>query len=603
MKNTFAILTLSSLLVACASVQEPAAPSASVAAASTAPSASTDNSADAASAIADDDEEESASPSDPLPSVELTPELLFKLLSAEIAFQRGDWQSPYIAYLSSAQQTRDPRLARRAADIALQSHQAGEALSAVRLWHELAPHSEEAAQYLASLDILSDNLEKAKPILAEHLKLADPEARGLAMFQIQRMLLRAKDKAAAFATLEDLLAPYQSTVDAHLALAQASFANGDAPRAQKEIQAALAIQPDSELAILTSAQIASDKDEALAILDSFLTKHPQANEVRASYARLLIEQKQYEKARAEYEKLIGAQPDDPSNVFALGMLNAQMHDYDSAEKYLQRYLDMIATQPNSRRDPAPALLALAQIAEERKDIDAELKWLDRIEPGDAYLAAQFKRAQIMAKRGDLAAARAALKALKPESEREKIQVMLADAHLLRDSGHAADAMKTLQAGLKQFPDNADLLYDYAMTAEKLDRFALMESTLRHMMKIAPDNQHAYNALGYTLAERNMRLPEARSLIEKALQLAPDDPFIMDSMGWVYYRLGNLKQAERYLRSAYELQADPEIAAHLGEVLWKLGKKDEAQKIWREAISKDPENDTLKSTLTRLHVSP
>ncbi len=596
MKNTLAILTLSLLLVACASVQKPAA------AVAVASSAAATSDQDTEPVALDTAPEDAKTPSDPLPLVELTPELLFKLLSAEILFQRGEWQSPYIAYLSSAQQTRDPRLARRAADIALQAHQAEPALSAVRLWHQLAPHSREAAQYLASLDILNDKIDNTKPIFAEHLRQANVQSRGLLMFQIQSMLARAKDKPAAFAMLEELLAPYKTTLDAHLALAQGAIANSDTVRARQEVKAALAIQPDSELAILTLAQAASDKDEALAILESFLVAHPLAREVRTSYARLLIEQQQYEKARAQYEKLITSQPDDASTIFALGMLNAQMHDYVPAEKYLTHYLDMLSQQPDNRRDPTPALLALSQIAEARNDSDAELKWLSQIERGDTYLPAQFKRAQIIAKHGDLAAARHVLETLQPESDKEKITITLAESQLLRDAGHAAEAMKILKASLKKSPDNPDLLYDYAMTAEKVGQLDLMETTLRHLMKVAPDNQHAYNALGYTFADRGIRLPEAKVLIAKALKLTPDDPFIMDSMGWVYYRLGDLKEAEHYLQDAYTLRADPEIATHLGEVLWVQDKKDEAKKIWRDAVAKDPKNETLKSTLARLHVS-
>jgi Flp pilus assembly protein TadD len=158
----------------------------------------------------------------------------------------------------------------------------------------------------------------------------------------------------------------------------------------------------------------------------------------------------------------------------------------------------------------------------------------------------------------------------------------------------------MQAGVAKFPTNPDLLYDFALLAEKTGRLDVMEKSLREVMVQAPDNHHAYNALGYSLAERNVRLPEALELIGKALKIAPDDPFIMDSMGWVQYRLGNLDEAEKQLRAAHALRSDPEIAVHLGEVLWHKGKKADALKLWREARAKDPKNDTLKNTLARLH---
>jgi Flp pilus assembly protein TadD len=179
--------------------------------------------------------------------------------------------------------------------------------------------------------------------------------------------------------------------------------------------------------------------------------------------------------------------------------------------------------------------------------------------------------------------------------------MVAEAQLLRNVNQSREALSVLEAGLKRFPENTDLLYDYAMVAEKLDRMDLMETSLRKIMKLAPDNQHAYNALGYSLAERNIRLEEAYALVEKALRLAPEDPFIMDSMGWVQFRLGRLKESEALLRRAYALRPDPEIGVHLGEVLWVIGQREDAKKLWRDANSKDPKNDTLKSTLARLQV--
>ena len=600
MKNTFAIVTLASLLTGCAGPQlQSASPKATgtstiVAAGEEFPGPIRIRKI-AAKADAPQTE-------DVLPSVELTNELLFNLLSAEIAYQRGQWQPAYITTLTAAQQTRDPRLARRAAEIALNAKQSGEALSAIRLWRDLAPHSEEAAQYFLGFIVLSDNLESARPIFAQRLNNAKPQVRGLMMFQIQRMLARAKDKGAAFSMLEDLMLPYKSTLEAHLALAQGAFSNSDNVRARAEARTALKIKPDSELGALTLAQVMRDKNDAAKFLTSFLAAHPNAREVRLAFARILIEQKQYDKARREFEVLLKAQPEDLSSLYALGMLSTQTNDLKSAEKYLTAYLNLLAKDPDNERDPTQALLVLAQIAEERKDANEALKWLSQVESGEAYLGAQIKRAQIIAKRGDMVAARALLTGLKPEGEREQTQVVVAEAQLLREANQTDDALAVLDAGIQRFPNNTDLLYDYAMAAEKSNHIALMETTLHKVITLAPTSPHAYNALGYSLAERNLRLPEALALIDKALQLAPNDPFIMDSMGWVQFRMGKLKEAEESLRRAYNLRPDPEIAVHLGEVLWVKGQKEDAQKLWRDANTKDPHNDTLKNTLVRLHVS-
>ncbi|MGE5622966.1 MAG: tetratricopeptide repeat protein [Bacillota bacterium] len=539
---------------------------------------------------------------DPLPSVELTEDIMYKVLSAEIAYQRGDWQTGYVTMLGLAQQTRDPRLARRAAEIALSAKEADEALAAVRLWRTLAPHSDEATQYYLSFVILSDDLTEAKPLLEERLKEARPQTRGLLAFQIQRLLARAKDKNAAFTLLEQVLAPYLDMPEAHLALAQSAFAKGDAERAHREAQTALRLKPDSELAALSLAQVTTDKTEAAKSLSEFLAHHPKARDVRMAYARMLVEQKQYDKARREFELMLKEQPQDLTSLYALGVLSVQLNDFGVAEKYLTTYLDLLSSNPEEERDPNQALLLLAQIAEERKDTDAVLKWLGQIEPGEAFLSAQIKRAQIIAKRGDMTQARQLLHELKVNGEREQTQVISAEAQLLRDANQLNAAMDVLKAGLKRFPDNTDLLYDYAMVAEKGNQLEIMETALRRIMQLAPDNQHAYNALGYSLAERNIRLEEAYALIEKALKLAPEDPYIMDSMGWVQFRLGRLKEAEDLLRRAYELRPDVEIAVHLGEVLWVKGQKADAQKFWRDAQTRDPQNDTLKSTLVRLNVN-
>jgi Flp pilus assembly protein TadD len=540
---------------------------------------------------------------DALPAVDLTEELMFKYLMAEFADQRGNWQAAYVNMLAIAQQTRDPRVARRAAEIALNAKQTSEALAAIRLWRDMAPQSEEAAQYYLSFIMLSDNLAEAFPILQQRLKEARPPVRGTLILQIQRMLARAKNKAAAFTLLEELVAPYHSMMESRLALAQAAFIQGNNTRAMQEARTALMANPGSELAALTLAQVMPNKDEAAKALSGFLAANPKSREVRLAYARMLVEQKQYEQAQREFKILLKEQPKDLTVLYALGLLGTQSKDLKEAENYLTTYLDVLAANPDENRDPTQALLILAQLAEDRGDTKAALEWLNQVEPEmrQAHLGAQVKRAQLLAKEGDVAAARKLLKDLKADGEDEQIQLLMAEAQILRNANQPQEAILVLENGLKRFPNNVDLLYDYAMLAEKSNKLDVMESALRKVIELAPNNQHAYNALGYSLAERNLRLQEAFVLIEKALQLAPEDPFILDSMGWVQFRLGRIKEAESLLRRAYELRPDPEIAVHLGEVLWVKGQQEDAKKLWRDANTKDPKNDTLKSTLGRLQV--
>jgi tetratricopeptide (TPR) repeat protein len=588
LKNAFAIVTLCSLLTSLLSA-------CAVPPKDQHPAELQEKTADAPGA---------GQPAEKLPDVAMSSAMMQQLMQAELAYKKGDWQGPYLTMLSLAQQTRDPRLAKRATEMALSAKQADDALAAVKLWRQLSPDSEEASQYYLGLIILSDNLGEAESILKSRLAESTPGARGALMFQMQQLLLRAKDKEAAAGALERLVAPYPNMVESHIVLAQAALARNNREGARTEALAALKMKPDSEIAALTVAQTSESEAKAMAALKDFLAAHPDANEVRTAYARLLINDKQFGAARQEFLALDKAQPDTPSTLYALGVLAMQMNDTPSAERYFARYVDVVEKAPDEERDPAKAILVLSQIAEDKGDIKGALAWLDRLDSEDPKLrfATDLRRAQLMAKGGDLPGARKFLGTLKPEDKGVQAQVVLAEAQILRDAGKPQDALQVLQDAAKRFPDNAEFLYDYALMAEKLGRTDLMERTLRQVIAKHPDNQQAYNALGYSLADRNMRLKEAYRLIDKALKLAPKDPFIMDSMGWVQFRLGRLDAAETQLRRAFALRDDPEIAVHLGEVLWKKGAQEEARKFWRDAQTKDPKNDALKSTLSRLRVS-
>jgi tetratricopeptide (TPR) repeat protein len=591
LKNAFAIVTLSALMSGCAT-----APSSAPEAAA-APVAPLANPVAAAETIA-------AVPEEQLPAVELTSDLFYKLTKAELDFKRGQWQSAYVTMMVLAQQTRDPRLARRSAEMALAAKQGNEALAAIRLWRELAPDSDEAAQYFLGFSVLGDDLSEAEQLFAQRLQAAQPAARGVAMFQMQQFLQRARDKAAAFALMQRVLAPYDAMMESHLVLAQGAMANGEQERAKQEARRALQLKPDSELAVLTMAQALQDLEGATRLFTAFLARKPEAREVRSAYARLLVEQKQYDKARQQFEVMLKEQPDNAGTLYALGIMAMQGNDLAAAEKYFKHYVEVLENSPDPERDPAKALMILAQMAEERGDFDGALAWLDRIDGDDArmVLAARLKRAQLTARKGDVEGARKQLKDIQPSDPAEQVQILQTEGQLLRDAGRADEAFSTLQDGVLRFPNSPDLMYDYALAAEKLGKVEAMETALRKVIESMPDNHHAYNALGYSLADRNVRLDEAFELIDKALKMAPADPFIMDSMGWVQYRQGKLKEAEHMLRQAYALRSDPEIAVHLGEVLWAQGDKAAAAKLWREARAKDPNNDALRSTLTRLNAN-
>lgn len=599
LKYALAIVTLSALLSACAVAPQKQAGGEAAASPAASPTVASESEGPGADAIAATLQHE-----EKLPAVELTSDLFYKLTKAELDFKRGQWQSAYVSMMVLAQQTRDPRLARRSAEMALAAKQGNEALAAIRLWRELAPDSDEAVQYFLGFSVLSDDLSESEQVFAQRLGAAPAEARGLVMFQMQQYLLRAKDKAAAFALMERVLAPYGATMESHLVLAQAAYAAENRDRAMAEAKRALELKPDSELSALTLAQVMGDADAAGQLFAGFLKKNPNAREVRSAYARLLVEQKRYDAARAQFERMLKDEPDNPGTLYALGIMSIQASDQKGAEDYLRRFVTVLGDSDDPERDPSKGLMLLAQIAEERGDFDGALGWLDKVSSDDPrlYMTSRLKRAHLTAKKGELERARTMLHEIAAVDPAEQAEVLQTEGQLLRDAGRNGEAYMLLADAVQRFPDSPDLLYDFALAAEKQDKPEEMEAALRKVMAAVPDNHHAYNALGYSLAERGVRLDEAHALIDKALKMAPNDPYIMDSMGWVQFRQGRLDEAEATLRRAYALRSDAEIAVHLGEVLWQRGKRDEAQKLWREARAKDPGSDALRDTLARLNTS-
>ncbi len=539
------------------------------------------------------------------PNVALTEQLIYKYLSAEIAFQRGETFAAYSTMVALARSTGDARIARRALEFAVTGSLPAEALKAARLWRELAPRSDEAAHALTGLLIANNRLDEANTALAQQLAASSPANLAGTIATTQRQLARINDRNRAQAMLRELLEPYRDSLDAQLALVQTAMVAGDRPAALREARAALAKHPESELAALLLAQIIEDKAEAAKSLADFLKKNPKAREVRLAYSRMLIEQSKLPEAKAEFAQILKQYPDDRTTLYALGLLAAQAGELKDAEKYLGSYIRTLDGEPDRERDSTQALLVLAQIAEERGDIRAALGWLEKVDPANpaGYVSASLKRAQLLGKSGDVEAARAVLHGAGAsiESDDERAKLVIGEAQLLRESGRLNEALTLVAEALEANKDNIDLLYEHAMLAEKAKQFDLMESELRRIIKLAPDNQHAYNALGYSFADRNVRLQEAYDLLRKANQLAPEDPYILDSLGWAEFRLGRYEDAARTLGRAFDIKADPEIAAHLGEVLWKLGREDEAKKLWRNANAKDPKNETLKGTLQRLQV--
>jgi tetratricopeptide (TPR) repeat protein len=547
-----------------------------------------------------------------LPDVELTGPLLFEIVAAEVAAQRGEPSAAFTTLMKAARETGDPRLARRATEIALGARAAALALESAQLWRQLDGGSSEAEQTYASLLVANGRYDEARPLLRK--QVAEDEDPMAVLERVQRLLARAPDQIKALALLDTLAEPYlkdrKRGFNVHLILAHGAHAAGQDARATEEARAALAMRPDSEQAAISAAQFmlearpkaeAAGRADAIALLAGFLQRNPSAAEARLAYARLLIGDGRNDAARSQFEELLRRDPHSPDPLFALGVLSMQADLRPQAHEYFERYLKAI--EDGADREPDPAYLNLARIAEDDQKYDEAFDWLHRVHSPEQVLTARIREAFLLAKLNRVDEALKILHETSTESADERTQVLLSQGQILRDAHRYQESYDLLSAALKATPDDPNLLYETAMSAERLDRLDVMETHLRHLVQLRPDYAHAYNALGYTFADRNIRLKEAYELIDKALQLAPDDGFILDSMGWVQFRMGNLTAARDYLKRAYKLKPEADVAAHLGEVMWLQGDRDAARNVWHEASQRESDNETLKETLQRLDVKP
>jgi tetratricopeptide (TPR) repeat protein len=526
-----------------------------------------------------------------LPKQPLTPEILFKFLVAEVAGQRGAIGIAQSAYLDLARQTQDPRIARRAVEVSMFAHDQAGALAAARLWAATEQDSERAQQTLAALLLNEGSLDEAEPILRALLK--EDGANGF--LHLSALLGKLRDTQAALALVERLAADHPGLPEARFAVAQAAANAGHPDAAVAALQQADSLRPGWEPGALLRAQILAktSRPDALSFMRDFLARHPGSREVRLAYARTLVNANQFTEARVEFTRLMDDFPRNPEVSFAAGLLSLQMGDAEVARDFLTRTLEY---EP---RDPDMVHYYLGQVAEQMKQPDAANAHYGEVKTGQYLVPARARQAAALARAGKLDEARTLLALTQGENDAQNVRLIQAQAELLRENKEHAAAFKVLSEGLKRFPDSADLLYDRAMAAEKLDKLDVLEADLRRVIGLRPDDAQAYNALGYTLADRTDRLAEALVLLDKALVLAPEDPFILDSMGWAQYRSGNLARAQDYLGRAYKVRPDPEIAAHLGEVLWALGLREEAGKLWQTSLQTHPQNEVLLETLRRL----
>ena len=500
----------------------------------------------------------------------MTGELFYIALLGELNAAGGEPGIAFQLYLEGARKADDPGLYRRAVEIALQSRSGEAALQAARVWSKADPASRDANRYVLQILLALNRVaDTSEPLKIELAKAPDAD-RAAAITAIPPTFAQISDKKLAATVIEQVLGSYLTDPllgpSAWTTIGRMRLAAGDASGALESARNAQAISITAPGPVQLALEMMGPKVPlAEPLVLHYLSGQPLP-ELRMAYVRALLEALRYGEASQQLNLLTSQNPDFPDAWLVQGSLQAQENQPTAAENSLKQFIALaepLAPSDGRNRGLSAAYMALSQVAESRKDYPAAAVWLQKIDNAEELLGVQTRRASLLAKQGKLAEGRALLQAL-PESTPTEARLKLsAEVQLLRDAKQYQTAYDLMAKAVAANPDNVDLLYDQAMLAEKLNKMDDMERLLRQLIAIKPDYHHAYNALGYSLAERNVRLPEARDLIRKALEFVPNDAFIADSLGWVEFRMGNNDEALRVLDGAFKAKPDAEIAAHLG----------------------------------------
>ena len=528
-----------------------------------------------------------ANPAAEAPVAELSQrELMYHVLVAEFAARRGKLNEALEHYRTAALGSSAPEIVERAAGIALFMKNDALFLELARHWRALDPAQVQAAQTLALALLRNALIDEAVPLLDEMLSGQDDEQQAYA--RLGNLLGQLQDRELVLQTMTKLLARHPDSQHALFNHAIASLGAEQPGLALESLNKALALAPDWLEAHLLRAQIRvqnDDADQGLTDLKASVEAYPDDAELRMGYARLLISADRTGEAREQFELIAQANPDDAEALFALGVLAMEAEQREQAKQYYQKVLEL-------GHRVLDVYFELGRAEELDGNYQAAQEWYERIMEGERYISAQVRAAAMAAKLGDMDEMALRLSELRRENPDNAVQLYISQADILREEEQYEPAVAVLSSALQEFPDNHDLLYSRALAAERIDDLAMLEEDLRRILATDPDNGHALNALGYTLADRTDRYQEALELLQRALELLPDDPAVLDSMGWVKYRLGDHQAALEYLRKAFEINQDPEIVSHYSEVLWETNQHEQARKIWQDAFDKAPDNRFL-----------
>lgn len=522
----------------------------------------------------------------------LSPEMLFQLMLAEIAGQRGQIDLSVKYYLVAARESRDPKIIERATRIAVYARDNNSALEAARMWVEIQPNNIEAQQVVAAMFLRSGDAESAHRHLEKVINLK--VGKNNAFMLITSLLSKERDKQVALNVMEKLVATRQQNHDALYAYSQLAMLVGELDKALSAAEKVRNLKPEWDQAHILYSNVLhrqGKNSQALSELKQAVNNNPSSVLLRDYYARRLVDEKQYENAREQFQVLIDDSPDNSEARYALALLTLQTRDYDSSQKHFNKLY-------KTGKRIEESSYYLGQIAEQRDQTEKAIKWYSKVEEGQYLIEAQIRIAMLESKKGKLEEARQRLHAIEATTADIEQRLFLAEGEMLRDAKRYQEAFDLYSEALATMPDNISLLYARALIAEKIERVDVTLSDLKKILAAQPGNAQALNALGYTLVDRTDRLEEGFNYIKKAYQLNPDDPAILDSMGWAHYRMGKYEEAAKFLRQAFSKLNDAEIAAHLGEVLWVLGDQDEARNIWDEAIRATPSHKLLLDVIKR-----
>jgi len=534
---------------------------------------------------------------DPAQITETNAEFVYKFLLAEIAAQRGDLNTAGHIYFDLAKLTKSIPLAERATRIAGSARNARLAMDSANIWQKLDKGSIEPKRILAELFITSGNLAKARPLVKTLLE-KEEKTRAEGFLYLNKILSQEENKKNALRFILDISKPYLDIREARFAIAHAAYSAGNKKLATEQLDKIESIDSKWETAALFRGYIIGEEwpEKALAFYQDFLRKSPKSNEVRLEYAKALTNLKKYNEAKKQFLKLVNSSLASSDISLTVALLAVELADNILAEKYFLQSLKRGHSQP------AQIYIYLAGIYDDRGDFEETATWLNKITNvnNEYYIDSRILMSEYIAKYDSVDSAIEMLNGLKAKrlSYNEKLIILRNKASLLLKENRGQDAYDLMKLEEEVFKDSPEFKFDYAILSEKMGNTLLMEQLLLEAIKLKPDYATAYNALGYSYADRDIKLPEAKRYIEIALSYEPNNHYIMDSMGWIHFKLGNIDIASQYIKKAYAINKDPEIAAHLGEILWVQGKKEEAKEVWKKSLNRHPSNTVLIETTNR-----